>query len=420
MACLSSNRCSVVLLVTSLIGCGGGSDNSECVSESDCSPGFACIDGTCQAQPARSDGGGPSPFDAGLIRFDAGSPVDAGRGSADAASASAPDSGIPADGGVNCGATACTATSAQCGTVIDGCGVEISCGDCPSGFRCGSGAFANRCQCEPLSCDALGAACGTITDNCGVRRDCGGCGARQACQSNQCVCVPRTCAEVGAACGTIDDGCGGSPNCGGCTSPNRCGGGGTANQCGCTTQTTSTAIADFRTANSVRDSGSEWDQLGDGVQINQQGANVRFGPPSGSSNDCSGTRSGQSELLWLRNAGLDIPSDAVVTGVEIFTYIKRNGSSPRLDELFLYGPNGVFESRSVRAQTLNLSTGYRRFDFGGPTDRWGLSTQELAPSRIRHGHFGIRLRMSADVRCGSSSHPFVDGARVRVHYRVCR
>lgn len=51
--------------------------------------------------------------------------------------------------------------------------------------------------------------------------------------SNTCAaCTPKTCAQLGKNCGTVDDGCGTPLNCGTCTSPQTCGGGGTANVCG--------------------------------------------------------------------------------------------------------------------------------------------------------------------------------------------
>ncbi|MGH7438492.1 MAG: metallophosphoesterase, partial [Polyangiaceae bacterium] len=45
------------------------------------------------------------------------------------------------------------------------------------------------------------------------------------------------CVAANANCGTIPDGNGGTINCGVCTAPQTCGGGGTANQCGCTIKT---------------------------------------------------------------------------------------------------------------------------------------------------------------------------------------
>src|SRR5712692_5258286 len=43
----------------------------------------------------------------------------------------------------------------------------------------------------------------------------------------------KTCASQGANCGSISDGCGHTLQCGTCTAPQTCGGGGTANVCGC-------------------------------------------------------------------------------------------------------------------------------------------------------------------------------------------
>ena len=403
-----------------IAGCGADPDAvSECVSSADCALGFTCIDGACTLPMSTSgslggDDAGSSngydaghSYDAGHAGYDAGHAYDAGSAGSDAGAVDA--------GGI-CGAAACLAYGAQCGDVIDDCGVSVGCGDCDSGYRCGTGAFANRCQCEPLSCDQLDAQCGRITDNCGVERECGGCGNRERCSNNQCECIPRTCDDAGAECGEIDDGCGGKRNCGGCTSPERCGGQGVqANQCGCTSQTQATSWTVFTTAQNVDTGGLSWEQRGDGVQFNRQGTNVRFKHDDRN----NGSTFSRSDILWLRNAGLNVPSDATVRGIEIQIDIKRNGQTPYLDEFFLYAPN--FDSRSLSRRLLNMSTSYRRFTFGGATDRWGISSSDLTPSQLNSANFGVRLSMDADVTfITRQSHPFVDAAQVRVHYTVCR
>jgi hypothetical protein len=58
---------------------------------------------------------------------------------------------------------------------------------------------------------------------------CGGGGT-----ANVCGCTPTSCAAQGKNCGSISDGCGMTLPCGTCQSPNTCGGGGIANVCGCT------------------------------------------------------------------------------------------------------------------------------------------------------------------------------------------
>jgi hypothetical protein len=73
------------------------------------------------------------------------------------------------------------------------------------------------CDCVPTTCAAAGAMCGSISDGCGHSLDCGNnCPSGSACSGNQCVCVPKC---SGKQCGS--DGCGGTcgtcPNGGACT-----------------------------------------------------------------------------------------------------------------------------------------------------------------------------------------------------------
>ena len=111
------------------------------------------------------------------------------------------DSGTVADSAADsgCGLTSCAAQNAQCGLIGDGCGGTIDCGGCPMGETCGGGGTLFQCGTGSGSCTA------------------------------------RTCMQAGATCGKVGDGCGGlTPDCGSCTFPETCGGGGTANVCGCT------------------------------------------------------------------------------------------------------------------------------------------------------------------------------------------
>jgi peptidoglycan/xylan/chitin deacetylase (PgdA/CDA1 family) len=92
--------------------------------------------------------------------------------------------------------------------------------------------------CTPTTCSAQGKNCGTISDGCSGTLTCGSCSSPQTCggggTANVCGggCVPTTCSAQGKNCGTISDGCGGVLTCGSCTSPQTCGGGGTSNVCG--------------------------------------------------------------------------------------------------------------------------------------------------------------------------------------------
>jgi hypothetical protein len=55
-------------------------------------------------------------------------------------------------------------------------------------------------------------------------------------------CMPMTCGEQGATCGALADGCGGVLTCGTCVAPQTCGGGGTANVCGGSTNPSGQAM----------------------------------------------------------------------------------------------------------------------------------------------------------------------------------
>ena len=193
----------------------------------------------------------------------------------------------PADGGVDVlvGSTCktCKDLGAECGVQPDGCGNTLDCGDkCPAGATCDG----LHCACTPKSCLDLGVACGIVDDGCGHSLDCGACAASLTCVANQCTCVaqtcatlgspqcgtypsgcgadtfhcgaacpgakpncvngvctaipctPKTCAQAGNPCDAVSDGCGGTVGpCTTCTTPNACGGGGIAHQCGCTAKT---------------------------------------------------------------------------------------------------------------------------------------------------------------------------------------
>jgi hypothetical protein len=90
------------------------------------------------------------------------------------------------------------------------------------------------------TCASLGKNCGTVSNGCGGSLNCGTCTSPQTCggggTANVCgatsSCTPTTCAAQGKNCGSISDGCGGALTCGSCTSPQTCGGGGAANVCG--------------------------------------------------------------------------------------------------------------------------------------------------------------------------------------------
>ncbi len=116
-----------------------------------------------------------------------------------------------------CTPRTCADVAAECGTIHDGCGRVIECGDCTiEGEACGI-RQANRCDpCTPTTCAMQGAECGLVQDGCGNELECGTCGTGEECGwGNRCQqCWPASCAR--SECGTKDDGCGGTVDCGPC------------------------------------------------------------------------------------------------------------------------------------------------------------------------------------------------------------
>lgn len=106
--------------------------------------------------------------------------------------------GTGGDWQLPCGASACTAINANCGTVVDGCGVPQDCGSCPSTgpWFCGL-VTPNQCYgCEvPKTCaDFPPGTCGLQANGCGVLLDCGPC---STCD------LPKTCEQVCAVSNSV-------------------------------------------------------------------------------------------------------------------------------------------------------------------------------------------------------------------------
>lgn len=129
----------------------------------------------------------------------------------------------------------CQIKNYACGPLetVDSCGVTrqiAECGpECAPPTTCGGAGVPGQCGCtsdpDDIVCANNNLDCGLVelTDNCNVKRDrdcgdptlvctlydtCGGGGT-----ANVCGCTPTTCEADGILCGTFDDGCGGTLNC---------------------------------------------------------------------------------------------------------------------------------------------------------------------------------------------------------------
>ncbi len=168
----------------------------------------------------------------------------------------APSKCVSPSVGTGCVPKTCAELGIGCGLAGDGCGGLLTCPTCAPGMQCGSNASPSQCvpanpigadggACVPKTCDDYKADnkdCGVQSNGCGGTIDCGSCVAPEFCGGggpSKCAvsgggaCVKKTCADYTGKCGPQPDGCGGvTDNCGTCTSPQVCGGGGTASVCG--------------------------------------------------------------------------------------------------------------------------------------------------------------------------------------------
>jgi hypothetical protein len=208
----------------------GGSDPSPA---SDDGGGLFAVDGPVlgpiQDPPARGDAcppstGCPAGFQCGHF--------------ADPCSGQVFACGEPCEGGTVCvldpndsSSQTCQAKACEgrCGVVgLDGCGVAITCGGCPTGEDCvgtqcmpaGPPVAVDAGKCGALSCspDATTHLCGTVTDGCGHSMACS-CAAGETCSGGVCGALAPECSapDGGVRCSSAPNTCGSANvTCGSC------------------------------------------------------------------------------------------------------------------------------------------------------------------------------------------------------------
>jgi hypothetical protein len=182
--------------------CGGALECGACPSGQEC--GGAGIPGVCGVPPAsctnRLECTPPGGRLCGRVGDSCGGVLECGD-CTDGQVCGVMTAGLcgPAPG--TCTARTCNVTGGPlCGTVGDGCGGTLPCGDCPAGMTCGAGGRPGVCAptpgtCTRIACDHMGGRyCGTIGDGCGGQLECG-----DTCPTGQ------TCGGGGAAgvCGSM-------------------------------------------------------------------------------------------------------------------------------------------------------------------------------------------------------------------------
>ena len=124
-----------------------------------------------------------------------------------------------------------------------------------------------------------------------------------------------------------------------------------------------------------------------------------------------------SDRLYLTGAGLNVPSDATILGVEVSFSMRRDGTDPELDRVNIMtgsfpAPSRVSINRAPSRSISSLSDSFRHFAFGGSSDTWGL---RLTPEEINSDGFGTMISVQYAAACDAPNTQFViDAAEVRV------
>ncbi len=154
------------------LDCGACSGDWTC-EDNVCVGGPSCTPQTCSAEGASY---------CGMIGDGCGRALDCG----DCANGESCTSGVCVAAG--CVPLTCETTGGTfCGVIGNGCGGSLDCGDCAGGATCGGGGVEHVCggapDCVRVGCSPDGGAqyCGTIGDGCGGVLDCGDCDSGDTC-----------------------------------------------------------------------------------------------------------------------------------------------------------------------------------------------------------------------------------------------
>jgi hypothetical protein len=105
----------------------------------------------------------------------------------------------------------------KCGTVDNGCGIQVPCGQCTDPQICNNN--TGQCGCTPDQNPCGNRKCGSVDNGCGQQETCGSnngaCTGTDTCTATgECICTPiqNPCGD--RVCGTVDNGCGTQVQCG--------------------------------------------------------------------------------------------------------------------------------------------------------------------------------------------------------------
>ena len=131
---------------------------------------------------------------------------------------------------------------------------------------------------------------------------------------------------------------------------------------------------------------------------------------------CSVGKSTYSDWLLATNfaAGLALPSEALVEGVEVVIH-KYGGSSNLIDSVVSLNYQGQ-QIGANQASSSIWPTGASPSTYGGSSNLWGMDQGYLA-SIINDASFGVRLSVANNKSNGSVT-AYVDAVQLKVYYRL--
>lgn len=278
--------------------------------------------------------------------------------------ATRPDGGSPSDA---CVPRTCAQQNANCGTVDNGCGVQLNCGVCSGQQTCGGGGTPNRCGCAAATCGSPGTVCGVISA-CGSTLDCG----------NTCV------------------------------APNWCGGAGVANRCGCAT-TGNTGAHNPTAASTAAIT------VDAGITTAWSGATGVYTSDNAFASSALSANATTQYLLSV-GYGFTLPASATITGIQVEVERSASPGLAAIVDNAVYLVKAPAAIQTAGANLANTGTGWSNTEttvvYGGPTELWG-NTWTVAD--INSAGFGVAFS-ARYIGASSSDSARIDNIRVTVFF----
>jgi len=258
--------------------------------------------------------------------------------------------------------------------------------------------------CTKRTCSQARATCGQIEDGCGGVLECGTCSNEQVCggggTANRCGCQcdPTWCGTVNA-CGTTLT----CPN--NCQAPQFCGGGGVANRCGCAPAGSLGPLtaASVSTATVTLEAGAQqvWSSTTNARLSDNRYATATMSPSTA------------TQYLVMLGYGFTIPDSAKIEGITV--QVERSSSlalATKDHRIHLVKEAQVQTSAANRANGGLWPVTEETVVYGDPTDTW---TNTWTPAEINAGGFGVAISAQYTGTTGSEQ-ARIDAVQVTIHY----